>query len=97
MIEIGELIGHFWALAVMLAGTCIAGYPLAVLLGISGWFQHVRDFQNTAVEPRVSHEAWEALRWSGENLNPSTAYVANLYGTAGAYLPAVAGVVVTDW
>lgn len=68
----------------------------AVLL-VATWFQHVQHFQKTAVENRISEDVWSALQWSASNLDGSHDYVGNLYGTGGAYLPAVAGVAATDW
>jgi hypothetical protein len=67
----------------------------ALLLG--AWFQHVHSYQNVVVRAEISGEAWRVLQWAKGNLDGRSAYVANLYGTAGAYLPAVAGVAATDW
>lgn len=55
----------------------------------------MRHFQRAALQPPISTPAWHALTWAAENLDPERDFVANLYGTAGAYLPAVAGVGIT--
>ncbi len=70
---------------------------VASVLFVLALSQHYRYFQRTACRPVISEEAWQALQWSARHLSPADDFVATLYGTAGAYLPAVAGVGVTAW
>lgn len=72
--------------------TVVAGVLLALAVS-----QHHRYFQRTAWQPVISEQAWRMLRWSTENLDPGGDQVANLYATAGAYLPGVSGVAATNW
>ena len=73
------------------------GPPLAGLLLFVALLNHGRYYQSTASQPTLPEGAWHALNWCAENLNPSRDYVATVYGTAGAYLPGVAGIAATNW
>jgi hypothetical protein len=72
----------------------IAACTIALMVG--AFSQHMVFFQRTACAAEISHSQWAALRWAGRNL-PQDAFVDALYGTAGAYLPAVAGVATVSW
>lgn len=70
---------------------------LVVVLSLVAWSHCARHFLFSATRPTVSEEAWQALQWGKHNLSPADDFVGTLYATAGAYLPGVAGVAVSDW
>ncbi|MBU0616819.1 MAG: hypothetical protein KKI02_03805 [Planctomycetes bacterium] len=71
--------------------------PAAVILLCFALANHCRYYQRDACRPVIAEEAWHALTWSAEHLNPCEDFVATLYGTAGAYLPGVAGIAADNW
>lgn len=71
--------------------------PAAAILLSFAFANHCRHYQRDACQPVIAAEAWHALTWSAEHLDPSEDFVATLYGTAGAYLPGVAGIAVDNW
>ena len=71
--------------------------PAAAVLLCFAFVNHCRYYQRDACRPVIADEAWRALTWSAEHLNPREDFVATLYGTAGAYLPGVAGLAATTW
>jgi len=71
--------------------------PAAAVLLCFAFANHCRYYQRDASRPVIADEAWRALTWSAEHLNPGEDFVATLYGTAGAYLPGIAGIAATNW
>ena len=71
--------------------------PAAVMLLCFAFANHCRYYQRDACRPVIADEAWHALTWSAEHLNPRTDLVATLYGTAGAYFPGVTGIAADNW
>jgi len=72
--------------------------PLAAcILLVWAGCRHGEYYQKPAVRRIISDDAWQALLWARDHLAPGDTYVLAQYGTAGAYLPAVAGVATTGW
>jgi hypothetical protein len=70
---------------------------IALALLVVAGTHHYRYFQKTAFAGEITADEWAGLQWAAVNLNPTTDFVATMYGTSGAYLPGVAGIPVTRW
>jgi hypothetical protein len=74
-------------------GVALAAIALLVFAGM----RHQHYFQRKATAPAMSEEVWNALTEIGKHLDPQRDFVWSVYGTEGAYLPAIAGIATNAW